>query len=515
VLHGPDGQELRLELGSDYQELANGGTGKVKGEIVFAGYGISAADLNYDDYKDLDVEGKVLLIIRREPQQDEEKSAFDGRRVTTHSYVRTKMELAKNLKAAGVLLVNDPHSTKSKDDDQLTPSSGFGGRPVGVPFAHLTQELTNKLLASSPLTSSNQEKLSDLSAIEKHIDATMQPISQPLKGWSADMQFTFDEGNTTVSNVIGVLEGEGPLANETVVIGAHYDHLGYGPQGSRRPNERAIHNGADDNASGTAALMELARRFAQREQKFARRVVFIAFTAEERGLIGSNYYVENPLFPLEDTIAMFNFDMIGRLGDGGITLGGAQSAKEFVDVIEKLTKDGQIKVNMSGPVGASDHAGFYRKKIPVIFFWTGLTNEYHTPDDDFELINVEGVVKTTDLAEQVITEVIQSPNRPQFVSIAGSRRTQRGSMAYLGVVPDYTGSEQNGLRITDVNPESPASTGGLQAGDIITKIGEVTVADIQGLADGLRRYKAGEKVAIQVKRGEESKTVEVTLGEPK
>lgn len=227
---------------------------------------------------------------------------------------------------------------------------------------------------------------------------------------------------------MGVIEGEGPLADETIVIGAHYDHLGYGPFGSRRPNERAVHNGADDNATGTAAVMELARRFAEREEKPARRLVFIAFTAEERGIIGSNRYVEKPLFALEDTVTMINFDMIGNLREDGLLVGGVRTGKEFAPLVETVSEGVELKVKTSGPLGGSDHLGFYRKNIPVLFFFTGMTKLYHTPDDDFETINVEGAVQTIDFAERVLERVASMPKRPEFVKIPS--RTHSRVAAY-------------------------------------------------------------------------------------
>ncbi|MCH7729690.1 MAG: M20/M25/M40 family metallo-hydrolase, partial [Planctomycetes bacterium] len=328
VLSGPNNQTITLELGKDFQPLATGAAGNAKAEVVFAGYGISAPKLKYDDYKDADVAGKIVLLIRREPQQDDPKSVFNGKKVTTHSYIRTKLLAAKKQKAAAVLLVNDPFSTKQKKKDQLTTPAGFGTNPLGVPFAHVSQAIVNKLLESSPIRAGDGAQLKSVATIEEKIDDALVPMTQSLTGWTAEFKCSFEKVKATVSNVVGVLEGEGPLANETIVIGAHYDHLGYGPFGSRRPNERAIHNGADDNATGTAAIMEIARRFAERDEKPARRMVFIAFSAEERGLIGSNYYLANPLFPLKDTVAMINFDMVGRLGDKGLSVGGVKTAKE-------------------------------------------------------------------------------------------------------------------------------------------------------------------------------------------
>jgi hypothetical protein len=371
------------------------------------------------------------------------------------------------------------------------------------------------VLEKSPVKS-GEESLASVEAISAKIDETLTPMTQPLEGWTAELDFTFETVKAEVSNVIGFIDGEGPLANETIVIGAHYDHLGYGPFGSRRPNERAIHNGADDNATGTAAVMELARRFAEREEKPARRLVFIGFTAEERGTIGSNRYVEKPPFALEDTVAMLNFDMIGSLREDGLLLGGVGTGKEFASLVERICEDRELKVKTSGPLGGSDHLGFYRKGIPVLFFFTGITKLYHTPDDDFETINMEGAVQTIDFAEHMLDELAGMSDRPEFVKSARTGQGRgRGAMAYLGVVPDYGGGDGNGLRLTDVNADSPANKGGLKGGDVIIKFADIEVADIQDLATGLRKYKAGQQVDIVVRRDDAERTFNITLGEPR
>lgn len=512
ILHGPDGKTLKLALGDDYQALAIGGSGKVKADIVFAGYGISAPELKYDDFKGADVAGKVLLVIRREPQQDNEKSAFDGKETTPYSYIRTKVTQAADHKAAAVLFVNDPHNTKGKKDE-LVPATGFGSSGSGLPFAHVTQKLVNELLAVTPVKAGDDGELKSVEAIEKQIDEHYQPLTQALSGWTAEIDFTFEEVKADVANVIGVIEGTGPLANETVVIGAHYDHLGYGPFGSRRPDPKALHPGADDNATGTAAVVELARRFAARDQKPARRMVFMGFTAEERGLIGSNYYVNEPIFPLEDTVAMINFDMIGRLREDKVIINGARSGKEFPALLDQANKNEALQLDKGGMLMGGDHFGFYQKGIPAVHFFTGLTPDYHTPDDTFEKINVPGVVKTIDFCEQFLDAVVALPTRAEYVKVAPAQRGAGGGMAYLGVTPDYS-SSVNGLKVTGVNDDSPAAKGGLQAGDIITRIGKIPVADIQGLADGLRANKPGVTIEIDVMRGDKKQTLKVTLGKP-
>jgi hypothetical protein len=242
--------------------------------------------------------------------------------------------------------------------------------------------------------------------------------------------------------------------------------------------------------------------------------VFIAFTAEERGLLGSNHYLSDPLYPLEKTIAMVNFDMIGHLDTGGLVLGGVSSAKEFSALIERLSDGVDFELKTPTTTGGSDHAGFYRKNIPFLFFFTGVTDIYHTPDDDFETINVDGAVKAIDFAERVIDELVNMPAPPEFTQIPRSSSRGRRATAYLGIVPDYAGQEASGVKISDVNPGSPAAKGDMKAGDVITKIGDVDVDNIMGLMTALRKYKEGDKVKVIVRRGDEEKTLDVTLGTP-
>ena len=412
VLQGPEGQRMALDVATDFQPLAVGGAGQSRAEIVFAGYGISAPERDYDDYAGWDAAGKVLLVIRREPR---EWGRGRGTRTTPHAYVRTKLGLAREHDAAAVLFVNDPSTTEQTNKDALVAPSGFGSVELGMPFAHLTQATVERMLEDSPLIADDQRPLATLAEVESELDQTGRPLSQPLEGWTADLAFAFEAVQADVANVIGVLEGSGPRAEETIVVGAHYDHLGYGGYGSRRPEQRAIHPGADDNASGTAALLELARRFAERPERPSRRLVFVAFDAEERGLIGSRHYVDNPTVPLTDTIAMLNLDMVGRLRNNQLTVTGLQTAAEFAPLLDRALEQGDLHIRRSDRVtGAGDHHSFYRRGIPVLHFFTGMTAEYHTPEDTFETINVEGIVQVVDLSERFLDALLQA-ERPQFV----------------------------------------------------------------------------------------------------
>ena len=511
-VQGPK-EEIKLELGSDYQPFNIGGEGKAKADVVFAGYGITAPEIGYDDYKGLDVAGKVVIVLRKEPQQEQEDSKFDGKKVTKYAYIQAKVQNAIDHKAAALLLVNDELSAKQEKGDKLALSQAFGTRKMGIPFAQVTQAFVNRLLAASPVKSGDAE-LKTLAAIEKVIDEKFQPVSQPLAGFTADLEFSFEKIYDDVVNVIGVIEGEGPKADETIIIGAHYDHLGWGGFGSRKPTEKAVHNGADDNASGTAALLEIARRFAPRKEKPARRLVFMAYSAEERGLLGSAHYVKEPLFPLDKVIAMYNYDMVGHVKNDTLIVSGVKTGEQFADLLDAANAGGTLKLNKaSGVRGDSDHYSFYQKKVPVLHFFTGITEEYHTPEDDFPTLNLDGMVQVVDFSEALLDKTLALTAPPTYAEVSSPAGGGRGGMSYFGVKPDY-GAEVAGLLITGTSPGSPADKGGLKGGDIVIQMGDIKILDIQGMADALRKYKPGETIDVTVKREDAEVSMKVTLEAP-
>ena len=513
TLRGPEGREWTLESGRDFQPLAVGGSGTASAPLVFAGYGISAPTLGYDDYEGLDVEGKVLVIFRHEPQQDDADSRFDGKASSKHAYISTKLQQAKQRKAAGVLMVNPPATTATAGRDQLSAPHAFGSKPGGVPFVQVSQAVIDELLVAAPLQTPCDTLLTNAVDVEKRIDVDLRPVSQPLVGWSADIEVTFERSMVETANIIGVLEGVGPLAEETIVVGAHYDHIGRGEFASRRPDSSQIHNGADDNASGTAAILELARRMTAREQPPPRRLVFIGFSGEEKGLVGSNHYVQNPLFPVEDTVTMLNFDMIGRLRNDELTVFGVRSADEFSALLDRANGSTELnlkKVDSSPARG--DHYPFYQRGIPALHFFTGMTPEYHTPEDTFETINVSGVVRTIDFAEQVLDQVLASEPRLTFVK-GGGGRAAGDSTAYLGITPDHSAASE-GVLVSAVAEKSPAAEGGIQPGDVILRFADSAVSDLPGLMNGLRKSRPGDIVKIEIRRDQQSVTCTVTLGRP-
>ena len=354
-------------------------------------------------------------------------------------------------------------------------------------------------------------------------------------------------------NVVGVLEGSDPvLKNEYIVIGAHYDHLGRGGEGSGSlsPDSGEIHHGADDNASGTAGLLELARVFKIQRPRLRRSLIFIAFGAEEEGLLGSNYYVKNPVIPLANTVAMINMDMIGRMKDRKLTIGGVGTASEWREIIKGANTAQKVSVSSDAALGTpivtgtngvpivvsangkpivtfdpngafsltltedgfgpSDHASFYIKQIPVLFFWTGTHSDYHKPSDTFEKINYNDEVRILRLVAHIVRDVDELEKRPTFVT-AKSEPTPRASgfRVYIGTIPNYADST-NGLLIDGVREDSPAAKAGIKAGDRVVKIGDREVKNVYDYTYALGEMKAGQEYVFEVMRGNEKLTLKVT-----
>jgi hypothetical protein len=348
--------------------------------------------------------------------------------------------------------------------------------------------------------------------VEQRIDETGKPASAILTDWTADITTSVETKMAPVKNVIGVLPGQGALKDETVVVGAHYDHLGYGGSGSLQTGSKDIHNGADDNGSGTVALIELARRLARESSTNRRRLVFIAFTGEERGLLGSAEYVRNPVFPLESTVAMINLDMVGRLKDDKLTVYGTGTAKEWDELIDPAGKSRQLTlIKKPEGFGPSDHSSFYGKQIPVLHLFTGTHQEYHRPNDDWPLINFEGMERIVEFTQAVIEWSATTTVKPTYVEVKGRASVGRdGSRPYMGTIPDF-GESDKGYALQSVAPGSPAEKGGLKGGDIIIKMGDQAISNLDDFDLALRRFTAGQEVPVTVKRGGQEVVVKVTL----
>lgn len=504
------GDAIELKIGDDFRPMSLGGSGDVTdAEMVFVGFGISAPDLNYDEYKSVDVTGKVVVFIRMEPQLDDEKSVFNGTEVSDYASISRKLATAKEKGAVAAIMVNNAARVKDGNPDEIAEFRQFGNSEIELPFFHMARARFEQLLADKPLRTATGTELKTLAEIESTIDETLEPLSQPVEGFKVSAVSKFSENVVETFNIIGIVEGEGPNADETIVIGGHYDHLGYGGYGSNAPGRVEIHNGADDNATGTVAVLELARRFAQSDKKPGRRLVFAAFSGEERGLLGSAWYVDNPLFPVDKTVAMINYDMIGRLRDDKLTIFGTGTAAMFDAVLDKAneTEPKLVLDRQPSPFAGSDHMPFVRVNIPVMFFHTGLTDIYHTPEDDYETLNIPGMNRVIDFTERVTRELADAPEKPVYVE----PQTVRRSRAWLGVRFDFD-KDERGATVEEVPEGSPAVTAGLEAGDVVLSIDDAPIPDRQALTAVLAGKNPGDKVTVVFVRGTEEKTVEIELG---
>lgn len=333
---------------------------------------------------------------------------------------------------------------------------------------------------------------------------------------SAQMAHAGQPDGVPAENVVALVPGRDPaLRGEYVVVGAHFDHLGRTSTNAMDPEAKdAIHNGADDNASGTAAVLELARIFAARP---ARRSIVVAhFTGEELGLLGSQWFVDHPPIPLDSVSAMVNFDMVGRLRNDRLIVYGVATARELPAIVDSANAEPRLAISAVGDgFGPSDQSSFYARGIPVLHFFTDLHEDYHRATDDVERINAAGEAKVVTVAERVVRTIADRPARLTPVRVAApppAAGGREGSNVYLGSIPDMGASEVPGLRLSGVRGGSPAEVAGLRAGDVIVELGGKTVKDLYGYSDALYSHKPGEQVAIVFLRGGARQSTTVTLG---
>lgn len=322
-------------------------------------------------------------------------------------------------------------------------------------------------------------------------------------------------GGAEVKNIVGVIPGRGDLAGQVVVIGAHYDHLGLGGEGlgSLDPDSvGVVHNGADDNASGTAALLEIARMLRARATGARRTFVLVAFTAEEMGLIGSTHYVRHPVEPNDSTVAMLNLDMVGRLRDDQLLVFGTETAPEWDSLLDSVNANHGFAIHGSDDGwGRSDHSSFYAEEIPVLHFFTDTHEDYHRVSDDAALINMDGIARIAHFAADLAWALATRRTQPTYVFTERPPPMGGGSRASLGTIPDMS-SSPGGVRLTGVRSGSPAAEAGIAGGDIIIRIGDHEVTDLYAMTRALGAYQPGDVVTVVVKRDGETLEFTVTLG---
>jgi len=476
-----------FELGKDFYTLSLSSSGQVSGEVVFAGYGISASELEYDDYREVDVRDKIVLVLRYTPEGYDAESPFYD-----YAALRYKAMNAREKGAKAIIFVT-PYS-QEEEDDLTSVGRDFSYSDSGIQSLILKRDKAEEILSTTG---------KNLKVLEESL-ANKNNSSFVVENTRAEIKTEVIEERGESSNVIGLLQGSDPaLKNEFIVIGAHYDHIGLGESSSRSENQdsrSSIHNGADDNASGVAGLIELSEFFACMKEPLKRSLVFIAFSAEELGLIGASYYVGSPKVPLDNTVAMINMDMIGRLEDDKLTVFGVGSSPQWKDIINNLNADFNFEIilNNSG-FAPSDQSVFFAKKIPVLHFFTGSHPDYHTPLDDWEKINSTGESKVLALISELIAELDSSPEKIAFSNVDEPKRGSSKFNVYLGTVPDYS-SQTEGVKLMGVKEGSPADKAGIQEDDTIIQFNGLEIKNIYDYVYALGESKPGVPTSLVVIR---------------
>ncbi|MGE5235355.1 MAG: M20/M25/M40 family metallo-hydrolase [Acidobacteriota bacterium] len=482
---------------ADFRPLAFSSSGTATGEVVFAGYGIRSKDLGYDDYAGLDVKGKVVLVLRFGPDGDDPASRFQP-----YMALRRKASEARDQGAVALLVATGPVGAKDVAPIRISFDASFADS--GLPVLGISTPLAESLFRGHGFT---------LADLQQRINERKEPASRPL-GVEATLTADVVQQRATAVNVLATLSGSDPIRKgEYVVVGGHYDHLGYGGEGSGSltPDVKAIHPGADDNASGTAGLLEIARELAARPPE--RSLLFAAFAGEEEGLLGSAHLVQHSPVAKEDIVAMINLDMVGRPKPGpALTLGGFATAKEWPGLIEKLNSNYHLKITTNkGGFGASDQSSFYAADIPVLFFFTGAHEDYHKPSDTADKLDYAGMTEVVRFAADATRRVADLASRPTFERVADEGAGERrGFRVRTGVIPEY-GYEGPGVKLSGVRGGSPADKAGLAAGDIVVRFGDREIRNIYDYMYALGDHQPGESVVLTVKRGNETKQLAVTL----
>jgi aminopeptidase YwaD len=534
-----------LRIGEDWTPLGLSAPGRIENvTAVLVDYGLTVSELKYDDYADAKAAGKIAIAFSGTPDGDNPHGQF-----ARYEDVRWKAIAARNAGAKALIVIASENNFKDDRLSRLHYDNSAGD--AGLPVIEISRAAAARLVGLDVL---------GLNSLENEIRRFSLKRITPPPGWSPEkesflipspgyaLSLSTDvvRREVSASNVVGILDGSDPtLKNEVIVIGAHYDHLGRGGEGSLAPKEGDIHHGADDNASGTAGMLELARIFSEQRPRPRRTLVFIAFSGEEEGLLGSNYYVNHPIVPLPNTVAMINMDMIGRMKDNKLIVGGIGTAQEWRQIITAANTSGRITVaatpessgtiyKTSAPVtgkgvpmvtgingraivsfalekpfdlslsedgyGPSDHSSFYAKQIPVFFFWTGTHEDYHKPSDTADKINYEDETRILNLVSRVVLDIDSNDKRPVY-AVAKSESTGRstGFRVYLGTIPNYADSS-DGLLLDGVREDSPAARAGIKAGDRIVKLAGRDVHNVYDYTYALGEMKAGQEYEVELLR---------------
>ncbi|ABF42484.1 peptidase M28 [Candidatus Koribacter versatilis Ellin345] len=496
--------KAELQLTKDYVPFSFSSSGTVTAPLVFVGYGASADEFQYDDYAGQDVKDKIVVVLRYEPDSFS-KNGKDG--LTQHSHLITKAINARNHGAKAVIIVNGKLADNEED---VLPRFGStsGPQDSGILLIQVKNAVADEWFKAAGKS---------LTEVQMQIAHSGKPNSF---AFPADMQATIKvdiEGtHARVNNVLAYLPGK---RDEYVIIGAHYDHLGYGDSNSLAPSQIGhIHPGADDNGSGTAGVLELARVLAPLKGQLPRGILFMSFAGEELGLLGSAEWVKHPTKPLDKAVAMLNMDMIGRIKDDKVFIGGVGTGSSFKQFLEEDQPKSGFKVEYSqGGYSASDHTSFVTAKIPVLFFFSGLHSDYHKPSDTWDKINAPEAAKLLNLVDQVALQIDEDAKRPEFKTVIEDKPVGGGGSGYgpyFGSIPDF-GEVKEGVKFSDVRPGSPAAKAGLKGGDILVQFGDKPIKNLYDFTDALRRSKVGDVVKVKVLRDGQPIEADVKLEQRK
>ena len=483
-------------LGDDFTALAFTENTSLSAPVIYVGYGFEfeTDSITHHDYNGIDVSDHWVLVFRGDPDLDNLDSPY-----LPYGSLRSKVLTARDQKAAGVLFVSGVDF--DEQDDLIDLYYDGGQKTVGIPVIQIKRQVADLLLSdASTSVAELEQQLNQAEPPEPFlIDMPVNAVTEVIK----------TEAET--QNIVAILPGSDPLLkDEYVIVGAHYDHLGMGGpgSGSRRPDTLAIHNGADDNASGTAALLELAEQSSARRQNLKRSILFISFGAEEMGLLGSKHFTANPLIDLNQVTAMFNLDMLGNYYPDStvLSIGGTGTAVGLTDLVTKYASAAEIAVNLAPEgYGPSDHASFYTKDIPVLFFFTGAHDRYHTPADDIQFLSYGGEEQVVKLISGLIKDMVNSSEELVFQEAGPKTRTsyRRRFKVTLGFMPDHAAQGITGLRVDVTFPGRPAALAGMKKGDIIVAMEGKPVGDIYEYMHRLSDFKVGQRISVEVLRGED------------
>ncbi|PYY04190.1 MAG: hypothetical protein DMG69_31120, partial [Acidobacteria bacterium] len=491
-----------LQSNQDFVPFSFSSSGSASGALVFAGYGASANEFQYDDYGALDVKDKIAVVLRYEPAGFAAKTGHHG--LTQHSQLVTKAINARNHGAKAIVLING--KLGEGEEDLLTRFGSVSGpEDAGILFVHVKNAVAESWFQAAGKS---------LADVQNQINTSSKPASFSFpENLRASLNVNIESTRATVNNVLAYLPGR---TDEYIIIGAHYDHLGRGNFDSLAPSEIGqIHPGADDNASGTAGLLELARLLAPQKGQFQRGILFSAFAGEELGLLGSAEWVKAPTLPLDKAVAMLNMDMIGRIREDKVYVGGVGTGSSFKMLLEDAQSKSGLKLEYSaGGYAASDHTSFVSKHIPVLFFFSGLHSDYHKPSDTWEKINASAAARLLELISDVGLQLANASTPPTFVAVVEDKPVGGtgggGYGPYFGSIPDF-GQVERGVRFSDVRPGSPAAKAGLKAGDTLVQFNDKPIKNLYDFTDALRRSKVGDVVQVKVLRDGQELTASVKL----